>query len=97
MTCKKASAFALNQCGWSAGVLSIIQACFSRRAVMWHFIFDRLPKDRDLCLAVLDGDAFHALEFPCRRTDDGRWVEARTGRSIDVRPTHWREWFAESD
>jgi hypothetical protein len=28
-------------------------------------------------------------------TMDG--VEARTGRSIDVRPTHWREWFADTD
>ncbi len=29
------------------------------------------------------------------RSDDGRWVEARTGRSIDVRPTLWREWFTD--
>ncbi len=64
---------------------------------MWHCISDQVPKDRDLLVAVLDGDAFHALQFPCRRTDDGRWVEARTGRSIDVRPTHWREWFDDTD
>jgi hypothetical protein len=64
---------------------------------MWHLIFEPVPKDSDLLLAVLDGKAFHALEFPCRRGDDGCWVEARTGRSIDVRPTHWREWFADSD
>ncbi len=64
---------------------------------MWHFIFERVPKDRDLALAVLDNDDLHALEFPCRYSDDGRWVDVRTGRSIDVRPTHWREWFADTD
>ncbi len=64
---------------------------------MWHFIFDPVPKDRDVILAVFDKDGFHALEFPCRRSDDGCWVEARTGRSIDVRPTHWREYFAVAD
>jgi hypothetical protein len=64
---------------------------------MWRFIFDRVPKNRDVVLAVLDNDQFHALEFPCRRSDDGRWEEARTGRFIDVRPTHWPEWFADTE
>jgi hypothetical protein len=48
--------------------------------MLWHFIFDGVPKKRDVVLAVLDNDQFHALEFPCRRSDDGRWVEARTGQ-----------------
>ncbi len=65
--------------------------------MFWHFIFNKMPKDRDLLLAVLDNDAFHALEFPCRYSDDGHWVDVRTGRAIDVRPTHWREWSADSD
>jgi hypothetical protein len=64
---------------------------------MWHKIFDTVPKDRDVLLAVLEEDGFHALEFPCRRSDDGRWVDTHTGRSIDVRPTHWREWRAATD
>jgi hypothetical protein len=29
--------------------------------------------------------------FPCRRVAGG-WIDARTKRWIDVRPTHWREW-----
>jgi hypothetical protein len=64
---------------------------------MWHFIFDTVPQDRELLLAVLDHDGLHALEFPCRYSDDGRWINARTGRSIDVRPTHWRQWIADID
>ncbi len=30
---------------------------------MWHFIFDKMPKNRDLLLAVLDNNTFHVLEF----------------------------------
>jgi hypothetical protein len=33
----------------------------------------------------------HALVFPCRRILGG-WVKAETRRSIDLHPTHWREW-----
>jgi hypothetical protein len=41
---------------------------------MWHFIFEfifeTVPKDHDVRLAVLDREGFHALEFPCRRSDN---------------------------
>jgi hypothetical protein len=59
---------------------------------MRHFIasFDAVPKDCDLILAVVDQDGLHALEFRCRY-NDGCWIDIKTGRSIDVRPTHWRE------
>jgi hypothetical protein len=46
---------------------------------MWHLIFEIVPKDRDVILAVLDHDNFHALEFPCRYSEDGRWIDATTG------------------
>ena len=60
---------------------------------MWRFIgsLDAIPKDCDLMVAVIDQDGQHTLEFPCRRRD-GCWIELRTGRVIDVLPTHWREW-----
>jgi hypothetical protein len=64
---------------------------------MRHFIFETVPKDRDVLLAVLDHEGFYALEFPCRCSEDGRWIDATTGRSIEVRPTHWREWSARVD
>jgi hypothetical protein len=64
---------------------------------MWHIILDAIPKDREIVLAVLDGNGFHPLEFPCRYSDDGRWINAKTGRAVDVRPTHWREWLADID
>jgi hypothetical protein len=50
------------------------------------------PFDRSLELAVNDGPATHALVFPCCRAADG-WIDARTGRHLDVAPTHWREWM----
>ena len=60
---------------------------------MWHLVisFETIPQDRDLMVAVVDRDGLHALEFPCR-CGEGCWIDKRTGRLIDVRPTHWREW-----
>jgi hypothetical protein len=49
------------------------------------------PFDRDLELAVIDSTGVHALVFPCRRVLRG-WMKAQTGSSVDVHPTHWREW-----
>ena len=57
---------------------------------MWLEI-STAPFDRDLELAVLDGDGQHALVFPCRRIVGG-WMKAGTRERIDVHPTHWREW-----
>lgn len=57
---------------------------------MWN-IADTAPFDRDLELAVIDAVGTHVLVFPCRRTAEG-WVNARTGRPVEVRPTHWRDW-----
>jgi len=49
------------------------------------------PFDRDLELAVVDGDGVHALVFPSRRLPQG-WQNALTRRTIDLQPTHWRDW-----
>lgn len=49
------------------------------------------PYDRDLELAVIDYDGVHALVFPCRRVLHG-WINADTRTSVEVRPTHWRDW-----
>ncbi len=55
---------------------------------MWEDI-SNAPFDQDLELAVIDRDGPHALVFPCRRVLGG-WLDAETGRRIQVRPTHWR-------
>jgi hypothetical protein len=49
------------------------------------------PFDRDLELAVIDKDEPHTLAFACRRVREG-WINAKSMRSVDVRPTHWRPW-----
>ena len=51
------------------------------------------PFDRQLELAVIDRRGTHALVFPCRRDPEG-WIDAQTGRRIEVVPTHWREWMS---
>jgi hypothetical protein len=58
---------------------------------MWQPIATA-PFDRDLELAVINSSGEpHALIFPCRRADEG-WVNIRTKKRVEVRPTHWREW-----
>lgn len=61
---------------------------------MWEKIAN-VPADRDVELAVIDADGTHALVFPCRKTPDG-WVNAETGKHIEVHPTHWRPWRSRS-
>ncbi len=62
---------------------------------MWHFIgtHDPVPKNRNLMVAVLNHDGMHGLEFPCQFRD-GIWIDMTTGRTVEVNPTHWREWGA---
>jgi hypothetical protein len=61
--------------------------------VMWQPIdpISAVPTDRDLQLAVLKGEEVHALVFPCRRRGQ-TWVESKSGRPVEVHPSHWREW-----
>lgn len=49
------------------------------------------PFGRDLELAVIEADGIHRLVFPCRRVLHG-WIKAGTNSTVDVHPTHWREW-----
>lgn len=53
------------------------------------------PFNRDLEVAVIEGDSLHALVFACRRTLGG-WIRAKTRERLTVNPTHWRPW-ADSD
>jgi hypothetical protein len=56
----------------------------------WH-LAATAPFDHDLELAVIEGGEVHALVARCRRTQRG-WLNAATGRQVDVDPTHWRPW-----
>ena len=61
-----------------------------------HFTMDwqpiaSAPFGRNIELAVIDADEVHVLVFPCRRAFGG-WVKADTNSSVNIHPTHWREW-----
>jgi hypothetical protein len=49
------------------------------------------PYDRDLELAVIEGNRVHSLVFACRRAANG-WVKVSPLERITVSPTHWRLW-----
>jgi hypothetical protein len=57
---------------------------------IWESI-STAPYDRDLEIAVVEGDHVHPLIFACRRTMDG-WVRASTRERVAISPTHWRLW-----
>jgi hypothetical protein len=57
---------------------------------MWYPI-SNAPFDRDLELAVIDSNGVRAISFACRRVPGG-WIKAETRTTVDLRPTHWREW-----
>jgi hypothetical protein len=61
---------------------------------MWEPIVQLtdVPADRDLRLAVIEGDGVHALVFPCRRKGEF-WVHAATGRTVEVYPSHYQVWL----
>lgn len=49
------------------------------------------PFDRDLELAVIESGEVYSLIVPGRRIPSG-WINASTGRRVEVNPTHWRDW-----
>lgn len=53
-----------------------------------------VPSDTDLEVCVMDRQGIHALIFPCRK-DGAAWVDAETGKPVDIQPTHWRTWCAQ--
>jgi hypothetical protein len=57
---------------------------------VWQSI-STAPYDRDLEVAVIEGDHLHPLVFACRRTTGG-WVKVPNRERISVSPTHWRLW-----
>ncbi|WP_245509506.1 hypothetical protein [Bradyrhizobium vignae] len=57
----------------------------------WERLETVPPSDRDLEIAVIEGNTIHRVVFPCRRAFDG-WIKAKTGEHVAVQPTHWRIW-----
>ena len=58
--------------------------------LVWQEI-STAPFDRDLELAVIEGDRVYALVFACRRTASG-WLKVPAKERVVVSPTHWRLW-----
>ncbi len=58
--------------------------------LVWQEI-STAPFNRDLELAVIEGDRVYALVFACRRTASG-WFKVPSSERVVVSPTHWRLW-----
>jgi hypothetical protein len=57
----------------------------------WHPI-STAPANHNLELRVLDEATVTILPFPCRRTNDGAWINADLGTSLHIQPVKWRPW-----
>lgn len=60
------------------------------RGLVWETI-SIAPYNRDLELAVIEGDHVYPLVFPCRRTPNG-WIKVPSMERVVISPTHWRIW-----
>lgn len=64
--------------------------CQMGKKLDWQAI-GTAPGDADLELSIYVPGEYVALVFPCRRHGLG-WRDAKAGRRVLVKPTHWRRW-----
>jgi hypothetical protein len=61
------------------------------RSHPWHPI-STAPCNRGIELRVREGTAISTLEFPCRQTNAGDWINCDFGTPINIQPVEWRAW-----
>jgi hypothetical protein len=61
------------------------------RSHPWHPI-STAPCNRGVELRVREGKAISTLEFPCRQTNAGDWINCDFGTPINIQPVEWRAW-----
>ena len=61
------------------------------RSRPWHPI-STAPCNRGIELRVREGTAISTLEFPCRQTNAGDWINCDFGTPINIQPVEWRAW-----
>jgi hypothetical protein len=61
------------------------------RSHPWHPI-STAPCNRGIELRVREGTAVSTLEFPCRQTNAGDWINWDFGTPINIQPVEWRAW-----
>jgi hypothetical protein len=57
----------------------------------WHPI-STAPCNRGVELRVCEGMSVSTLEFPCRQTNAGDWINCDLSTPIKIRPVEWRAW-----
>jgi hypothetical protein len=65
------------------------------RSHPWHPI-STAPCNRGVELRVREGTAISTLEFPCRQTNAGDWINCDFGTPINIQPVEWRAWQGHS-
>jgi hypothetical protein len=60
------------------------------RADVWLPVKDNLP-DAELEVCVREDGEMIPLAFPCRKIGPD-WFHAKSGRRLEIHPTHWRLW-----
>lgn len=68
---------------------------FHFRSHPWHPI-STAPCNRGVELRVREGRAISTLEFPCRQTNAGDWINCDFGTPINIKPVEWRAWHGHS-
>src|SRR5262249_48286614 len=76
---------------WRRGPFHALQCSTNAeyRMVDWQPIWTA-PLNREIAVAVLDRDGYHAFVFPLYQTWTC-WVSREVSGLIPITPTHWRE------
>jgi hypothetical protein len=61
------------------------------RSHPWHPI-STAPCNRGVELRVREGTGISTLEFPCKQTNAGDWINCDFGTPINIQPVEWRAW-----
>ena len=78
----------------------------SRRVAIWRLLYTfvrtlGIRSRRRLAIEASsfefrEGTAISTLEFPCRQTNAGDWINCDFGTPINIQPVQWRAWHGHS-
>lgn len=62
-----------------------------RHLAQWHPI-STAPCNQNLELSIIESGRLTVLPFPCRRSNDGKWINVDLGIPVRIEPVRWRVW-----
>ncbi len=75
----------------SAALEAVRSLACTSRAYRWR-LASTAPCNQPLELRVAEGGHVETLDFPCLKTNEGKWINSDLGSAVSVNPIEWRVW-----